>query len=137
MQPFSLYSWMQGGEPTAALTVRLYSARTTPLPTQPTVGDFTECDYGGYHRIAFPPSSQTQWLPNGIGQISLPSLLWTWGGTDGGESVAGEYHVAVREDGSQVVLGYEDFPSPLPMTQGGDYIAATLVVTAQSLVITV
>ena len=137
MQPFSLYQWMMGGEPTAKLTVRLYSARTTPIPSQPTVGDFTECVYGGYQRIAFPPDTATVYRADGTGVLAFPALLWTWGPAGPVQTVAGAVYVATRTDGSEVVIGFEDFPSPQPMTQRGDDIVAQLVITAQPLVITV
>lgn len=131
MQAFSLYLWMQGGEPEAVLTVRLFKSRVSPLQN-PQVGDFDEADFSGYQRAPFPPAEATQFLADNTGLVGFPSLYWrvlpnpaTW------NDVQGCYYVAFREDGSQVVLGYEDFPIPIAMRAVTDDLLAMLSITCK------
>lgn len=135
MMPFSVYVWMTGGEPTAVLTVRLYSSRRNPLPLPPAVTDFTECTFAGYARITYPPAAQTVFLASATGILQFPALRWAWGPRGTQEVAQGALYVAQRQDGSEVVLGSDDFPTPQAMRQNGDAITCTFSVTAQPLTI--
>ena len=135
MQPFSLYTWMQGGEPGALLTVRLYSSRRSPL-VNPQIGDFLECSFPGYYRYPFPLSTDTKFLADSTGFLGFPGLYWCVTRSEGQpQHAAGVVYAALREDGSEVVIGYEDFPAPVPMEKPGDDVLAMLSITCKPVVI--
>ena len=137
MPPFSLFAWLTGGEPSAYLTLRTYSARTG-LSTPPVVGDFTESAYAGYNRIPYPMPISAQ--PGQVGSMTLTLTPPTWvvaQGAHEGELVMGTYTVALREDLSEVVVCWEDLLSPYPMEKPGDQLQLTYTLSAAVNVVTV
>ena len=119
MEPFSLFAWLNGEEPDAILTVRLYTARDLVIP-RPQVSNFTEADFKGYFRCQFPSASFVQILQNGTAFLNFPALYWRPSNpADVGPNLLGVFTVATRADNSQVVLGWSDFPAPVDLVGNG------------------
>lgn len=137
MQPFSLFGWMTGLEASAVLTVRLYSSRTDPMVPDPQVSDFSESDFAGYLRAPWPSYTLTTLLPDGTAYLGFPTLYWLWGLRGLGQDARGAFYVALREDLTEVVVGYGDFDAPQQMAQAGDTIIASVGVTAQGYLVQV
>lgn len=136
MGPFSLLDWIQGGEPSARLTVRLYTLRSDPI-VQPVVDDFVEATYPGYVRFPFPPAASSSLIPgSGAGVITIPNAVFSVAiSPHGGELIMGFFCVALREDDSQDVFAWRDLAAETPMQNSGDQIGLSLTVTAQQYVI--
>jgi hypothetical protein len=132
MRPFSFLNWLQGGEPTAVLTVRLYSARVDPI-TNPVIADFTEATFPGYQRFPFPPASSATQLSSTAAALVVANTVFSVGPSPlPGESIAGSFCVALRADGSQVVFAWQDLATPTPMQKLGDQIGLTVNVTCEA-----
>ncbi len=130
MQPFSLFAWLNGGEPDANLTVRLYTARDLVIPA-PQVSNFQEADFEGYYPCQFPSPRFVQILQNGTAYINFPSLYWQKSNPDDvGPNLLGVFTVATRSDKSQVVLGWSDFPAPVDLDGNGFVLIEQFSVTA-------
>ena len=133
VQPFSLFKWLSGEDPTTVLTVRLFTARNSNL-SNPVIGDFTEADFPGYFRASFPPTSFTQFLDNGTAYLQFPTLFWPSStAAYVGPNVRGLFSIAARADGSTFVVGWADFNSPVDVSNGGFVLIEQFAVTAREL----
>ena len=113
--------------PSAALlttpTVHLYTVGPTPVLPTSTVAEFTEADFVGYSSVV---------LGTLLGPIILP-------GTDGYAVHAEADFLAGALTGSEVIAGYwiddgattlyyaEAFPTPIPISQTGDFISLDVI----------
>lgn len=118
--------------PAAALLttphVHLYTAIAHPLSQNSAVADFTEATFTGYSAYTVLSFSGPVFLDDGTGWAMIANPLYIAGALTTGQMIVGYW----IDDGATTFYGGEQFASPIPINNPGDYIDLTLLLPAST-----